>query len=143
MIAFEAVIAKDKLDEYKSWLSENRLSHVEVSDGTIDIPRERKLELIADLARDFVMSGGGLSEGRGGRLRAVPVGSSGCGGARRRRVEGDHRGREGGTAGIYRPTGEMRTGLIDETVHDIDLADVIFEAPAKKSQAYSQCSALR
>ena len=27
-------------------------------------------------------------------------------------------GREGGTAGIYRPTGEMRTGLIDEIVHD-------------------------
>ena len=38
-------------------------------------------------------------------------------------------GREGGTAGIFRRTGEMRTGLIDEIVHGIDVADIIFEAP--------------
>ena len=31
-------------------------------------------------------------------------------------------GREGGTAGIFRSTGDMRTGLIDEIVHEIDLS---------------------
>ena len=45
-------------------------------------------------------------------------------------------GREGGTAGIYRPTGEMRTGLVDEIVHEIDLVDIIFEAPTKPAQAW-------
>jgi phosphosulfolactate synthase len=45
-------------------------------------------------------------------------------------------GREGGTAGIYRPTGEMRTGLIDEIAHSIDVGDVIFEAPTKAAQAW-------
>jgi len=45
-------------------------------------------------------------------------------------------GREGGTAGIFRPTGEMRTGLIDEIVHAIDVSDIIFEAPTKASQAW-------
>jgi phosphosulfolactate synthase len=45
-------------------------------------------------------------------------------------------GREGGTAGIFRPTGEMRTGLIDEIVHGIDVSDIIFEAPTKASQAW-------
>jgi phosphosulfolactate synthase len=45
-------------------------------------------------------------------------------------------GREGGTAGIYRPTGEMRTGLIDEIVHDVSVGDLIFEAPTKESQAW-------
>ena len=45
-------------------------------------------------------------------------------------------GREGGTAGIYRPTGEMRTGLVDEIVHEIDVAELIFEAPTKSSQAW-------
>ena len=45
-------------------------------------------------------------------------------------------GREGGTAGIYRPTGEMRTGLVDEIAHSIDVSDLIFEAPAKASQAW-------
>src|SRR3954447_22656724 len=39
----EAVIAQDKVDEYKSWLEELGLRHVEVSDGVIDLPRERKL----------------------------------------------------------------------------------------------------
>jgi len=45
-------------------------------------------------------------------------------------------GREGGTAGIYRPTGEMRTGLVDEIAHEVDVADLIFEAPSKASQAW-------
>ena len=44
--------------------------------------------------------------------------------------------REGGTAGIYRPTGEMRTGLVDEIVHEVPVADLIFEAPMKASQAW-------
>jgi phosphosulfolactate synthase len=45
-------------------------------------------------------------------------------------------GREGGTAGIYRPTGEMRTGLVDEIVHEVDVNDLLFEAPTKASQAW-------
>src|SRR5438067_12082020 len=55
---FEAVLAQDKLDEYKRWLGELGLTHVEISDGVIDLPRERKVELIADFARDCI----GLSE---------------------------------------------------------------------------------
>src|SRR6059058_5443565 len=51
----EAVIAQDKVDGYKSWLAELGLTHVEISDGVIDLPRERKLELIAELARDFTV----------------------------------------------------------------------------------------
>ena len=52
---FEVVVVKDKLDEYKSWLSSSGLTHVEISDGTAEIPRDRKLELIADFARDFTV----------------------------------------------------------------------------------------
>ena len=52
---FEAVFARNKLDGFKSWLQHFRFSHVEISDGTLDIPRERKLELIADFARDFTV----------------------------------------------------------------------------------------
>jgi phosphosulfolactate synthase len=44
--------------------------------------------------------------------------------------------REGGTAGIFRPTGEMRTGLIDEIVHGIDFGEIIFEAPTEASQGW-------
>src|SRR5688500_2216369 len=52
---FEAVLVQGKLDEYKAWLRELGLTHVEISDGVIDLPRERKLELIEDFARDFVV----------------------------------------------------------------------------------------
>src|SRR5215472_10524732 len=36
---FEAVYARDRLDEFKGWLVEHRFAHVEISDGTLDIPR--------------------------------------------------------------------------------------------------------
>src|SRR6266550_293207 len=51
----EVVLTLDKLDEYKRWLEQLGLTHVEISDGVIDLPRQRKLELIAELARDFTV----------------------------------------------------------------------------------------
>ena len=44
--------------------------------------------------------------------------------------------REGGTAGIFRKDGDMRTGLIDEIAHEVPTDDLIFEAPTKASQAW-------
>jgi len=133
---FEAVYARDRLDEFKAWLVEQRFSHVEISDGTIDIPRERKLELIADFARDFTV----LSEvgSKDDEVVFAPyqwvewIKEELEAGAWKVITEG----REGGTAGIYRPTGEMRTGLVDEIAHEIDVANLIFEAPTKSSQAW-------
>src|ERR671915_1059720 len=52
---FEAVYAQGKLDEFKSWLAPYRLFHVEISDGTLEIPRETKLELIQEFSQDFVV----------------------------------------------------------------------------------------
>src|SRR3954447_2078911 len=40
---FEAVVAQGKVDEYKRWLQELGFTHVEISDGVIELPRERKL----------------------------------------------------------------------------------------------------
>jgi phosphosulfolactate synthase len=132
----EAVIAQDKVDEYKSWLEELGLRHVEVSDGVIELPRERKLELIAELARDFTV----LSEvgSKDAEVVFAPyqwvewIKEELAAGAWKVITEG----REGGTAGIYRPTGEMRTGLVDEIVHEVPIADLVFEAPTKSSQAW-------
>ena len=44
--------------------------------------------------------------------------------------------REGGSAGIFRKDGDMRTGLIDEIAHEVSIDDLIFEAPTKASQAW-------
>ena len=133
---FEAVYARDKLDEYKSWLTGQRFSHVEISDGAVDIPRERKLELIGEFARDFTV----LSEvgSKDAEVNFAPylwvewIKEELEAGAWKVITEA----REGGTAGIFRPTGEMRTGLIDEIAHDIAIDNLIFEAPTKAAQAW-------
>jgi phosphosulfolactate synthase len=133
---FEAVYVKDRVDEYKSWLHELGLTHVEISDGVIDLPRERKLELIADFARDFTV----LSEVGSKDSEAVFAPYQWVEWIKEELAAGSWKviteGREGGTAGIYRPTGEMRTGLVDEIAHEIPVSDLIFEAPSKASQAW-------
>ena len=37
---------------------------------------------------------------------------------------------------MFRPDGEVRTGLIDEIVHEIDLDRLIFEAPQRHQQIW-------
>jgi phosphosulfolactate synthase len=133
---FEAVLVQDKLDAYKHWLGELRLTHVEISDGVIELPRERKLELIADFARDFTV----LSEVGSKDADVVYAPYQWVEWIKEELDAGAWKvvteGREGGTAGIYRPTGEMRTGLVDEIAHEIDVDSLLFEAPTKASQAW-------
>jgi phosphosulfolactate synthase len=132
----EAVIAQGKIDEYKEWIQELGLTHVEISDGVIDLPRERKLELIADFARDFTV----LSEVGSKDADVVFAPYQWVEWIKEELTAGAWKviteGREGGTAGIYRPTGEMRTGLVDEIVHEIAVDSLLFEAPSKASQAW-------
>jgi phosphosulfolactate synthase len=44
--------------------------------------------------------------------------------------------RESGTAGIYRPDGEPRMGLVDEIVHEVDQHAIVWEAPRKEQQVF-------
>jgi phosphosulfolactate synthase len=133
---FEVAYVKDKVPEYKRWLTDLGLTHVEISDGTVEIPREEKLELIAELARDFTV----LSEvgSKDSEVNFAPylwvqwIKEELEAGAWKVITES----RESGTAGIFRPSGEMRTGLIDEIVNEVAVADLIFEAPTKASQAW-------
>jgi phosphosulfolactate synthase len=133
---FEAAYAKGKTDEFKRWLVENRFAHVEISDGTLEIPRDRKLELIEEFAADFTV----FSEvgSKDAEVNYAPylwvewIKEELDAGSWKVITEA----REGGTAGIFRPTGEMRTGLVDEIVHEIDFHDLIFEAPTKAGQAW-------
>jgi phosphosulfolactate synthase len=133
---FEVVYLQDKVDDYKRWLQELGLTHVEISDGTVDIPRERKLELIADLARDFTV----LSE-VGSKDSSVEYSADEwitwlreelAAGAWKVITEA----RESGTAGIFDSGGGMRTELISEIAYAVDAENVIFEAPTKASQAW-------
>jgi phosphosulfolactate synthase len=133
---FEIVYAKGELEAYKRWLRELGLTHVEISDGTVDIPRERKLELITDFARDFTV----LSE-VGSKDSSVEYSADEwvtwlneelAAGAWKVITEA----REGGTAGIFDSAGGMRTDLIGEIAMQVGPANVVFEAPSKAAQAW-------
>ena len=133
---FEAVYGRGRIDDFKAWLVEHRFSHVEISDGTLEIPRDDKLELIADFARDFTV----LSEvgSKDSDVVFAPyqwvewINEELEAGAWKVITEG----REGGTAGIFRSDGDMRTGLLDEIAHGVQIEKVLFEAPTKASQAW-------
>ena len=132
----ELAVAQGRVDELVGWVRELGLAHVEVSDGTIDIGREEKLALIRRLAEDFTV----LSEvGRKDADKISPpyvwvqdIRAELEAGAWKVIAEA----REGGNAGIYRPDGEIRMGLIDEIAHEVDPAALIFEAPRKDQQVW-------
>ena len=133
---FEVCYVRDKLEEYKRWLQSLGISHVEISDGTVDIPRDRKLELIQDFAKDFTV----LSEVGSKDSEVVFAPYQWVEWIKEEKEAGAWKviteAREGGTAGIFRKDGDMRTGLIDEIAHEIDFHDLLWEAPTKSSQAW-------
>jgi phosphosulfolactate synthase len=133
---FEVVYAKRRLDDYKRWLGELGLTHVEISDGTVEIPRERKLELIEDFARDFTV----LSEVGSKDAEVVFAPYEWVEWIKEEKDAGAWKviteARESGTAGVFHPSGEMRTGLVAEIAHSIDFHDLVWEAPTKASQAW-------
>jgi phosphosulfolactate synthase len=133
---FEVVYARDQLDGYKRWLTALGLTHVEISDGTVEIPRERKLELIAEFARDFTV----LSE-VGSKDSSVEysvdewttwLNDELQAGAWKVITEA----REGGTAGIFDSSGGMRTDLIEQIADVVGPANIVFEAPTKAAQSW-------
>jgi phosphosulfolactate synthase len=133
----ELAIAQRQLEKLIEWVKELGLTYFEISDGTIALEHDRKLELIERLARDFtVLSEVGSKDDTGAitppylwveQMRAEL-------GAGAWKVIAE--GRESGTAGIFRPDGEVREGLIQEIVHAIDADSILFDAPRKDQQVW-------
>lgn len=134
----ELAIRDGRVDELIAWITQDLgLEHVEVSDGTIALEPAAKCDLIARLAASGlrVLSEVGSKDAQEimapykwveliqGELEA---------GAWKVVAEA----RETGTAGIYRADGEVRSGLIDEIVHAVDLDRLLFEAPQKDQQVF-------
>jgi phosphosulfolactate synthase len=133
---WEICQSQRKLDDWRRWVSDLGLQHVEISDGTITLAHDAKLEHISRLAQDFVV----LSEVGSKDLATVIAPYRWV-----EMIEAELRAgawkviteaRETGTAGIYRGDGEVRMGLIDEIVHAIDPNRLIFEAPLKAQQVW-------
>jgi phosphosulfolactate synthase len=129
-------IAQNRLKRLIEWLHELGLGHIEISDGTITLEHERKLELIERLSNEFVV----LSEvGSKDDTRIMApfrwveqIESELEAGAWKVIAEA----RESGTVGIFRHDGEVRMGLIDEIAHAVSPDKILFEAPRKDQQVW-------
>ena len=133
----ELAIAQGQLDALIAWVQELGLTYFEISDGTIALEHERKLELIARLAQDFtVLSEVGSKDDTGAitppYIWVEQMQQELDAGAWKVIAEG----RESGTAGIFRPDGEVREGLIGEIVHGVDQDSILFDAPRKHQQVW-------
>jgi phosphosulfolactate synthase len=132
----ELAMAQNRLDGLVAWLHELELEYIEVSDGTITIEHEHKLELIEGLANEFtVLSEVGSKDNT--RIMAPfrwveQIQTELDAGAWKVIAEA----RESGSVGIFRHDGEVRMGLIDEIVHAIPHEKVLFEAPRKDQQVW-------
>ena len=132
----ELAIAQNRLDRLVAWLHELGVDHIEVSDGTINLEHDRKLELISRLGQEFIV----LSEvGSKDDTRIMApfrwveqIQAELEAGAWKVIAEA----RESGSVGIFRHDGEVRMGLIDEIVHAIAPDQILFEAPRKDQQVW-------
>ena len=133
----ELAIAQDRLEELIAWVHELGLRYFEISDGTIALEHDLKLELIARLAQEFtVLSEVGSKDDTGAitpPYRWVEMMRDELGAGAWKVIA---EGREAGTAGIFRPTGEVREGLIGEIVHEIAADRIMFDAPRKHQQVW-------
>jgi len=133
---FEAFIIRDQFQDYIDAMEEYGIEHVEVSDGSMDIDHKEKCKYISQLAKHATV----LSEvGSKDAAHIIPpykwielmraeleAGSS--------YVIAE--AREAGNVGIYRGSGEVREGLVQEILTQIPSEKIIWEAPQKAQQLY-------
>lgn len=133
---FEIFVIRNQFDDYRRVLNKYGLTHCEVSDGSIDMPHDKKCEYIAELAKDFTV----LSEvGSKDADKIIPpyqwielmnaeldAGST--------KIIGE--AREAGNVGLFRANGEVRSGLVQEILTKVPSEKIIWEAPQKSQQVY-------
>jgi phosphosulfolactate synthase len=133
----ELAWAHDRVDALVEWLGEHGIDRVEVSSGTVTIPQADKLALVERLAAHGLTVYAEVGEKDPEAIFAPymwveQIRAAFDAGAQLVVCEG----RASGTAGLYRGTSETRTGLVEEIVHDVGMARIVFEAPRQAQQAW-------
>ena len=133
---FEAFIIRNQFADYQRLLDEFGMEYAEVSDGSIDLNHDRKCEYIRELSKDVhVLSEVGSKDAE----KIIPpykwiaqMGAELAAGAIK--VIGE--AREGGNVGLFRSTGEVRSGLVEEILTKIPSEKILWEAPQKAQQVW-------
>lgn len=133
---FEAFIVRNQFEEYRKVLDKFDMPFAEVSDGSIDMNHDQKCEYITTLAKQVTV----LSEvGSKDVEKIIPpykwiqlMQSELDAGAWK--VIGE--AREGGNVGLFRSSGEVRSGLVEEILTQIPSEKIIWEAPQRDQQVW-------
>ena len=133
---FEAFIARNQFDDYRKLLDKYKMPFAEVSDGSLEMDHDEKCEYIHKLKDQVTV----LSEvGSKDEEKIIPpykwielMQKELDAGAWK--VIGE--ARESGNVGLFRSTGEVRSGLVQEILTKIPFEKIIWEAPQKGQQVY-------
>ncbi len=133
---FEAFLIRGQLEDYIRICKEYGVGYIEVSDGSVDIDHQEKCKIIERLTKFGTV----LSEvGSKDAAHIIPpykwielMQAELNAGARYVIAEA----REAGNVGIYRGTGEVREGLVQEILTKIPSEKILWEAPQKSQQLY-------
>ncbi len=133
---FEAFLIRNQFDDYLAVVQDYGLQLVEVSDGSITIPHAEKCGYIEKLAKHVTV----LSE-VGSKDAAHIIPPYKWIELMRAELEAGSayviaEAREAGNVGIYRGSGEVREGLVQEILTQIPAEKIIWEAPQKAQQVY-------
>jgi phosphosulfolactate synthase len=133
---FEAFVIRNQFDDYISICKEFGVGFMEVSDGSIIIPHAEKCGYIEKLTKHGVV----LSE-VGSKDAAHIMAPYKWIELMKAELEAGAtyviaEAREAGNVGIYRGSGEVREGLVQEILTQIPEEKIIWEAPQKAQQLY-------
>ncbi len=133
---FEAFVVRDQFDDYRKVLEKYDIQFAEVSDGSIEMDHDAKCKYIETLSQDVTV----LSEvGSKDAEKIIPpykwiqqMETELQAGAWK--VIGE--ARESGNVGLFRDSGEVRQGLVEEILTKIPSEKIIWEAPQKAQQVW-------
>jgi len=133
---FEAFLIRNQFEDYLQVIKDYSLKLVEVSDGSIVIPHAEKCGYIEKLAQHVTV----LSE-VGSKDAAHIMAPYKWIELMKAELEAGSayviaEAREAGNVGIYRGSGEVREGLVQEILTQIPAERIIWEAPQKAQQVY-------
>jgi phosphosulfolactate synthase len=133
---FEAFVIRGQFDDYRKMIDHYKAPYAEVSDGSITMTTEDKLNYIRTLAKDVTV----LSE-VGSKDANVEMAPSRWVEMMKQELEaGAYKviaeARESGTAGVFQKSGEVKEGITDLIMKHIDQTKVLWEAPNKMQQVY-------
>jgi phosphosulfolactate synthase len=133
---FEAFVIRGQFDDFRKLLDKYKMKYAEVSDGSLEMQHDVKCEYIRKLSDQVTV----LSEvGSKDVEKIIPpylwiqlMQAELEAGAWK--VIGE--ARESGNVGLFRSSGEVRSGLVEEILTKIPFEKILWEAPQKAQQVW-------